>query len=478
MKGEWENPQEEPELSEELGEIETELSEETVVASSIEESKKKKKSVYVPKLQTMDKFLMTHYKDYILQEINKRLVSGELSGITNSKIVSERIEPGDCCFRRYDFWRLNMTDLLIQVEVRIHYDVEVDGFTDADTDWFYVQLWFSFAFDDIQCEFEEMGLLGYKPDLSEHIKLDKNLVPVLRRDEIEKYAEELWLDVCPEGYRDPRLRTAYNLMGKMGLDVMRVKMHRQPTISATLFFEKGQVLAEPQSECGVHALGAPEEIAVPKNTIVINTASRRQPFEELRIFHECIHYNWHYMFYRLQEMRSTDTRQLKTVRVTEGTGDYKNALSFMESQAHLGSYALMMPATFMRKTINQMLGEGKEVRRANSHFNHIGWRLESIARGLVSAYDFKKALVRARMLQLGYVAARGILNYVDGRYIYPFAFSTNSDASIHETYVIGRKEIAHLYETDKEFRKLIDTGLFAHVDGHVVYADLRRGCDE
>ena len=470
MKGHRENPQEEQEQIEEIDDLEIEEDmEETGTAEKVAEGKKH--TVYMPRLQSMDKFLMAHYKDYILQELNKRLVSGELSKVADAVIVSEHIESGDCCFRHFDYWRLNQTDLMIQMEVRIQLNVRIDDFIDADSKWFYVQLWFSFAEDELQCEFDGIGLLFNKPEFDDHIKLDKYLVPVLRRDEIDKYTEDLWLRIDPEAYRDPIKRNAYTLKGKMGLSLMRVKLYQQSRVGAILFFRQGKVLVLPESECGKHCEEQPVEMPVPPNTIVLNTVAVRQGFEDLRIYHECIHYEWHYMFYRLQDMASTDTRQIKTVRVTTTLGgSFKSALSFIEHQASYGSYGLMMPETFMRTYINQRLAEAHDKRGDNGYFNHIGWQLEGIARSLASAYDLKKAAVRARMLQLGYVAARGILNYVDGRYILPFAFSLHEDASVNETYVIGRKQIAQLYRTDKEFRQIMDTGLFAFVDGHLVYA--------
>ena len=238
MKVHRENPQEEQEQIEEIDDLEIEEDiEETVTAEKIAEGKKH--TVYMPRLQSMDKFLMAHYKDYILQELNKRLVSGELSKVADAVIVSEHIESSDCCFRHFDYWRLNQTDLMIQMEVRIQLNVKIDDFIDADSKWFYVQLWFSFAEDELQCEFDGIGLLFNKPEFDDHIKLDKYLVPVLRRDEIDKYTEDLWLRIDPEAYHDPVKRSAYTLKGKMGLSLMRVKLYQQSRVGAILFFRQG-----------------------------------------------------------------------------------------------------------------------------------------------------------------------------------------------------------------------------------------------
>ena len=78
-------------------------------------------------------------------------------------------------------------------------------------------------------------------------------------------------------------------------------------------------------------------------------------------------------------------------------------------------------------------------KRKNGNFDHDGRRYEVIARNISSEYTLSKARIRARMIQLGYSAARGSLNYVDGRYITPFAFSELENTSGNETYMALRE---------------------------------------
>ena len=45
------------------------------------EKPQKSKMIYVPKVQNMDNYFLKHYKGYVLQELNKRLVEGEIDKI-------------------------------------------------------------------------------------------------------------------------------------------------------------------------------------------------------------------------------------------------------------------------------------------------------------------------------------------------------------------------------------------------------------
>ena len=82
-----------------------------------------------------------------------------------------------------------------------------------------------------------------------------------------------------------------------------------------------------------------------------------------------------------------------------------------------------------------------------------------------------RTTLRRRLIHLGHPAARGAVNYVDGKYITPFAFSEDHSADGRATLVIGRKALADLYHRSGEFRQLMSRGDFVYADGHVCVND-------
>ncbi len=432
----------------------------------------KSKTVLVPKVQNMDDYLLKHYKSFIIQELNGRLANGELSEILEIPVRSDRILPGECCFQRFNYWRINQCDFWVDIDLRLELKIQTDAGLDTDFHWFYVKLWFSFAGDEEQCTFDCIGKLPDKPEYDDNWKLDKYLVPVLRRDEIDRYTEALWEEYYPEAARDGKLRNPRDLAAKMGLSLTSIPLHKMNHIKSVIFFRKSKALAQPGRLPGAHEDPPPQEVCVPENSIVLNTHSGSSYDYDLDIYHECIHYDWHYLFYRLQNMHNNDLQQLKMVRRTVlRKQDLANPIEFMEFQARYGSYGLMMPITFMRETITAMYKEAFANKRKNGNYDHDGRRYDVIARNIASEFMLSKARIRARMIQLGYTAAKGSLNYVDGKYIMPFAFSELESARGDETYVIDRKSVFKLYNTDKTFQQIMQTGHFAYVDGHVVHCD-------
>ena len=430
------------------------------------------KTVLVPKVQNMDDYLIRHYKSYIIQELNKRLVNGEITEIIGMPVKSERIVPGECCFRRFNYWRLNQCDFLIDLDLRLELRLETPAGLDTDFFSFCVELWFSFcADDDEECTFDRIGLLEEMPDHEGAVKLDKYLVPILRRDEIDQYAEDIWANHYPEAVNNPKLRRPRDLAERLHLSVVTVPLYKQGNTRSIVFFHDAGVMVLDNSEPGEHKDSYHEE-PIKANTIVLNSRTDGSYSYDLDIYHECIHYEWHYLFYRLQDMHNNDVKQLRMVRRSAVKDkDPANPVQFMEFQACYGSYALMMPKAFMLETIENLYKDAYAGKRKDGYYDHDGRRLDYVARRIAADYVLSKSRVRARMIQLGYIAAVGALNYVDGKYITPFAFSDTGNCSGDETYVISRKNVSLLYKKDKAFQQIMQSGKFAYVDGHVVYCE-------
>ena len=430
------------------------------------------KTVMVPKVQSMNNYITKHYRAYIIQHLNECLVDGRISELAGVPVKSERILSEECCFRHYDYWRINRTDFWADIEVRLELKVQTEAGIDTDFFSFCVELWFSFADGDEGCSFESIINASDREEVGDCWKLDKYLVPVLRRDEVDRYSEAIWTEYLPEAAKDGTKRRSGALAEKMGLSIVKVPLYRKKKIRSMIFFRDGHVTSQPPRQIGEREDPPTYEVDVRANTIVLNTQSDSTVEYPLDVYHECIHFEWHYLFYRLQDMYNNDVDQLKAVKKTVlQDQDISNPVEFMEYQAAYGSYGLMMPVSFMRETITALYTDSFPGKRDTGNYDHDGRRYEFIARNIASTYHLSKASVRARMLQLGYTAAKGALNFVDGRYITPFAFSEMENAKGSDTYVIDRKHVALLYKSDKTFHKIMQSGLFAYVDGHVVHCD-------
>ena len=88
-------------------------------------------------------------------------------------------------------------------------------------------------------------------------------------------------------------------------------------------------------------------ITVPPDTVLINLRRVAREQAQLSIFHECFHAEYHWLFYRLQDMHNSDLRTIKKKRKVKNQGrEPKNPLPIMEWEAKRGSHALQMPRSF------------------------------------------------------------------------------------------------------------------------------------
>ena len=211
----------------------------------------------------------------------------------------------------------------------------------------------------------------------------------------------------------------------------------------------------------------PYEVTIPGDTILINTRAVHKDYCQLEIYHECIHYDWHFMFYRLQHMHTNDLKALRTKKIviTDSTHS-ANPLSWMEWQACRGSFGLMMPLSMMNPIL------AKEKSKLNGTSLHWGKRYDIIIRSIARDYDLPKFRIRARILQMGYIAARGACNYVDGAYIDPFAFDLTKGGGNY-VFVLTRKNYLEEYQRNPAFREQMDSGEYVFAAGHICLNDER-----
>ena len=422
----------------------------------------------MPVVEDMDRCIRERFFPRILQEMNTRLVNGDLSLLLGRAVVSERIAPRDLEIGGVSCWRLNRTDFLADVDLTAALTVEQDGHDIDGRFGFCLGLWFCTE-EGFSFEVQELHLLRDKPDRS-FWKLDRHLVPILRDDEIESGAERLWENLLPD-VKKPKERSARLLAEKLGLNICEMRLHCQNRVRSILFFRDGSVFTQEEKVSGETDFPLPVSRNVPANTIVLNTAARSE-CRDLDILHECIHYEWHLLFYRLQKLMSTSEQEIRYTAVRNTVGrPNADPLRFMEYQARGGSIALLLPQNLIRGRAWRLFQEASTSPSVNGYLNHPGFRWDRVIRRLADEYAVPRTTLRRRLVQLGHPAAKGAVNFIDGRYITPFAFTEEHSSNGQATLVISRRALADLYHRSGEFRQLMSRGDFVWADGHVCLND-------
>ena len=289
---------------------------------------------------------------------------------------------------------------------------------------------------------------GEKP--RDGVPLDDYLVPVLSRAMIDEEAENILLRFCADGLRDPKQLEAERLAGALGLTIVNLTLDDRPETASILFFEAGSVDVRGEGRVRVAA-----------NSIVLNRDSACRFSRRDAIFHECFHYVEHRLFFQLQRLGGRDLRG-----TAARGGAARDPVEWIEWQARCGSQCLQMPRSLLTRRVREELAKQRDFPA------HMGRKLHTIGMKLAGEFGVPRFRLRNRMIQLGYSAAKGALNYVDGAYIAPFAFEADACRG-GKTFSIGRGEALREYVRSEAFRAMIDSGRYIYADGHICLNDPR-----
>lgn len=422
-----------------------------------------KKKIYVPELITMTKVFFDKYRLSLYTFLNCNLKRGYLSSLVGERVITPKITHEQCSFTDVEFWRIDREDFYADVGVELKLNT-VSG----TVAWKgYIVCWCSFSDEDLECSCEE--LTDDVSGKNEHLdRLSPFLIPYATNKRVDKISEEI-LDLFQrEALKDPKERNARKLAEAMGLTIEYHPIYEHRGVHSVVFFKEdpleiGEDREEEQNGKKKHIKAAKSDsVIIPANTIVINTNVVNQDYSSFDIYHEIYHYYEHYLFFRLQEMDNNDLRQVKVKEVIVEEGyDQKDPIYFMEKQANRGGYGLMMPVTDTRIRIDNL-------RKATRGYRHAGERYESIGIELRKELVLPDFRIRARMIQLGNIEAKGALNYVARRLIRPFAFDRDALREDQHTFVVEEAVVNRLRKNNPELNDLFVSGKYVYADGHAV----------
>ena len=134
-------------------------------------------------------------------------------------------------------------------------------------------------------------------------------------------------------------------------------------------------------------------VKIPAGTILINENAVHKDMARLSVYHECFHDEYHWLFYRLQEMHNNDLRKIRKTRKPKNQGrEPKNPLTILEWEAKQGSRALMMPECIIRPMIEEFEKEEWKIHK------HAGRVFQGVGYSIYDKMGVPKYLVRGRMI--------------------------------------------------------------------------------
>ena len=317
-----------------------------------------------------------------------------------------------------------------------------------------------------------------KRDKRQERPLTDRLIPRLSCRDMEVEAQRILLKhKMKSALTNVHRVSARKLAEKMKLTVIPARLSKNGRIRGMLYLHDASVKIYKED-------GTEDHLPVKARTILYDprACGTSERIDET-IMHECIHYEEHYLYYKLQRdyndcleyLASIDSRfaddmpedtyeQWLEDEVVMGTtftsaGKWK-PIEWVEWQARELTPRLKMPADQTKKKI---------IALSQKYSKHGKYGVENVYEhvipDLARFYGVSWTTAKKRMIELGFPEARGARIYVDGKYIPPFNTTTRTIES-GTSYVISRADAQGLYNSDPLFASVIDSGRFVYAEGH------------
>ena len=418
-----------------------------------------KQTIQLPEVVSMTKVFFEKNRLQLFSFLRTCLRNGTLQFLIELPIKTKYFNRDTCAFPYVTFWRIDRTDFWADVDVRLTIDT-----TAGPVEWKGVlSVWCRFD-TELSCTVEELTD-SVDRRAEGCTMLSPFLVPYLTNKQVDEAAEKIWKQYRQEALLIPNYRDPVKLAERMGLRIEYYPLYDHQHAGAILFFADSELQICDNRENAEEAM--PRTIHIIANTIVVNTNAVRSEYSGFNIYHECFHYEYHYLFYRLQDMYNTDIQKIKTVEIVMAQGArLSDPVYFMEKQADRGAFGLALPATATQEAIREACNRVK-------HYRHAGEKYQLAGKALAREFDIPHFRIRARMIQLGHIEAKGALNYAEKKLIQPFAFDTEAWREEQHTFVVDRDTVSALMRQNDDFRAVMQRRSYIYADGHVVRNDPR-----
>lgn len=281
--------------------------------------------------------------------------------------------------------------------------------------------------------------------------LDDCLVPYIRKAHYDAYAYNFLLKYQPEALEGPCKIDIESLVKAMGYRIQVEQLSRNGKVKAKTIFHTKMVTVY-EGDKAVQKL-------IEGGTILVS--SKCDPDYLMNILHECIHIEYHMLFYELQYYyRSLVKLEIPDFDEFFMSEDQQDTIRSMEIQAN----AISARAVVYKENLDITLENFKdELGRDIHHTDLYGY--ERLIEHITETYGSYRTTAKNRLHHLGFKRVRGVFEWGDRSYAK--AHEIPDDFPDDWTYTLPIEEMSKILGTNLTFDKLVFSGSFVYADGHL-----------
>jgi hypothetical protein len=274
--------------------------------------------------------------------------------------------------------------------------------------------------------------------------LSDSLVPILHKEKLDDVATDFLKSYYPEALNSPTPVHPSILAERMGLQIHEQEITPDGSTFGQIYFYDTETVKARSILVDPHAYFL-RTLGSINNTIV----------------HECVHWDKHRKAFELQRL-CNDTINRISCQVSGNVRAGKSeAVKWMEWQANSLTPRIMMPRQMFMLKVVEVTQRLLKINNASTLLDILEPAIDEVA----EFFGVSRLAAKIRMIEVGYTF--GAFNYIDGRYVKPYAFEEGTLAR-NQTFSIGAVDAAMLPFTSPEFAKATAFGKYLYVDAHFV----------
>ncbi len=282
------------------------------------------------------------------------------------------------------------------------------------------------------------------------------LVPVMRKDDYDRFATNFLKQFYPEALETPMKFDIAKVAKSNGLCYYSAPL--EDDILGVTYF------ADDKAEVYDKETGEIKLIDVHPGTVLISLdkiEERGMAVTRNTFVHEAVHWFFHRNYFELQQL--LDSERTRTV-CYRGASYYTNSeIEWMEKQARALTPRILMP----KKPFLQKYRDVKEEVENCEEYNDKIKVISEIIIRLAKFFGVSKESVKYRLIDLGIRTSSGVFNYIDGEYLKPFTFKYNF-LKDHQTFILSYQSYSRLMENNPSIRQAVLEQKLIYVNGMLV----------
>lgn len=418
------------------------------------------------KSMTFEKYLENHYYDLMVRKIksflyrNSHFLNLETDYI--SQPTSYEYEDFDIMGITFQNNPQETSKETFQFRVVVKVYINIKGKTRYnDYDDQSVFCWLSMSFNGVLTE--NRILVSYidtdeysKKKFDSESTLTRFLVPYVYSKDLDKHAEDFLKRYYPKALVEPLKLPVDEVVKNMGLTMCYAPL--PDSIFGRTYF--ADVIDEVYDEDNNLV-----KQKIKRGTIMINrdvSFMRNVGSLNNTIIHECVHWDKHYKFFRLQHILNPDFAAVSCTVLDKyiKQNSLSKDLDWMEWQANSIAPKILMPAEPTKEKFKSIV---TELRKENPNLSKRE-TLEEAVRQLADFFGVSNIAAKIRILELGYRHVYGTFNYIDDQRYPPYAYK---DKTLRkgQTFVLDFFSGLFAFVTNPQLNEAITSGKIVYASG-------------